>query len=283
MRRIVMILLACLLLATVSSAQRTPTPPPEPEVTPEATAEVVVELLVPTVLNRYPHDSDSFTQGLVLHEGVFYESAGLYGESDVREVEIETGAVLRQVPVDDAYFAEGLALVDDWLIQITWQESTAFIYDRETFDPLGTYTYEGEGWGLCYDGTVLWMSDGTEQLEQRDAETFEVLDTVDVTLDGRPLTEWGIELLNELECVGDSVYANVWQTTFILRIEAATGIVTGVINAADLLTPEEWGQLDGGAVLNGIAYHAEAETFYLTGKHWPWLFEVTFEPVGVLE
>jgi glutaminyl-peptide cyclotransferase len=283
MRRIVMILLGCTLLTLVTAAQDTPTPSPEPELTPEATAEVVVELLVPTVLNRFPHDPDSFTQGLVLHEGVFYESAGLYGESDLREVAVETGDVIRQMPVDETYFAEGLALVEDRLIQITWQESTAFIYDRETFEPLGTYTYEGEGWGLCYDGSVLWMSDGTEQLEQRDPDTFEVVDTVDVTLDGRPLTEWGIQLLNELECVGDSIYANVWQTTFILRIEAATGIVTGVINAADLLTPEEWSQLSGGAVLNGIAYNAEAETFYLTGKHWPWLFEVMFEPVGVLE
>jgi glutamine cyclotransferase len=228
------------------------------------------ELYVPRIHEVYPHDPDSFTQGLVWHEGTFYESAGLYGESDVRQVDPETGEVLRERPVDAEFFAEGLALVDDRLIQITWQEFKAFVYDRDTFEPVDEFTYDTEGWGLCYDGARLVMSDGTANLYFRDPETFELLDTIEVRVAGQPQM-----YLNELECVGDRVYANIWTTDYILIIDPSNGRTEGVIYAGELLTPEE--ASSGADVLNGIAYNPETERFYITGKKWPKLFEVTFE------
>lgn len=229
-------------------------------------------LMIPDVLAVYPHDSDSFTQGLVWNGETFYESAGLYGESDLREVERDTGAVLRQTPVAPEFFAEGLAWVDDRLIQITWQESTAIVYDSESFEQVGTFTYEGEGWGLCYDGTRLIMSDGSDVLTFRDAQSFEVLDQVNVRVQRSPVPR-----LNELECVDGRVYANVWQTNFIVRINPATGMVDAVINAAGLLTEAESRSAD---VLNGIAYDVDRDVFYITGKLWPKLFEVRFIEVS---
>lgn len=227
-------------------------------------------LYVPQVHEVYPHDPDSFTQGLVWHEGTFYESAGLYTQSDVRQVDPETGEVLRQRDLPNTFFAEGLALVDDRLIQITWQEYTAFVYDRDTFEPVGEFTYDTEGWGLCYDGARLIMSDGTANLYFRDPQTFELLDTVEVRVAGQPQV-----YLNELECVGDRVYANIWTTDYILIIDPSNGRAEGVIYAGELLTPQE--AAGGADVLNGIAYNPETERFYITGKKWPKLFEVTFE------
>lgn len=239
------------------SAEATPAPP---------------DVMLPVVLESYPHDSDSFTQGLVFNGETFYESAGLYGESDLREVVIETGEVVRQVEVAPEFFAEGLALVEDKLIQITWQENTAFVYDAETFEQVGTFEYETEGWGLCYDGEVLYMSDGTPTLYTRDPETFELLAEVPLTFQGQLVAD-----LNELECVDGKVWGNIWNTDFIVRIDPATGVIDGVVNAADLLTPEEVAGLANGAVLNGIAYDPEEAVFYITGKKWPRVFKVTFE------
>jgi len=231
-----------------------------------------VAMLVPRVVNEYAHDTGSFTQGLLLHEGSFYESAGQYGESALREVEPETGTVLRSVDVPAEFFAEGLALVDDRLIQLTWQEETAFVYDVETFEQVDTFTYDGEGWGLCPTDEALFMSDGSGTLTVRDRETFEETGSVDVTLRGEAVDE-----LNELECVGDRVYANVWQTDTILEIDPATGDVVAEIDAAGLLTADERAALPGGAVLNGIADAGDGR-LYLTGKYWPQLFEVELVP-----
>jgi glutaminyl-peptide cyclotransferase len=237
------------------------------------------ERLTIEVLNEYPHDPDSFTQGLLLHEGTFYESAGQYGQSDVRQVEIETGEIIRKVELNAQFFAEGLTLIPgnpdaqpptpDTLIQLTWRERTAIVWSLETFAPIDSYFYETEGWGICYDGERLLMSDGTSNLYVRDAGNFQLRAMIPVTLDGAPVPN-----LNELECVGDEVYANIWQTDTIVRIDPATGAVTAVIDASGLLTPEERAALAGGAVLNGIAYNPEADTFYITGKLWSSLFEV---------
>lgn len=246
----------------------------------EATAEVAqIELLRPVVLNTYPHDTNAFTQGLLLHEGVFYESTGRVGLSTLRKVEIETGEVLQSVDVPPPVFAEGLTLVAEAerLIQITWQSNEAYVYDLETFEKLETFTYEGEGWGICYDGESLWMSDGSNILTERDPVTFEVLDTVEVLAWEQPVT-----MLNELECVDDVVYANIWQTDFIVRIDKATGTVTGLVDGSELLTVEQRQELEPGAVLNGIAWNPEDETFYLTGKLWPSVFEVRLESAGML-
>lgn len=283
MRRLLSIVIAGVIGLTpaIGLAQTTtPTPTPTPQASQTPTP---VEFLDTEVLNEYAHDSTSFTQGLVWHNGLLYESAGQYGDSDVRQVNIETSEVLRQTDVEAAYFAEGLALVDDRLIQITWKEQTAFIYDLETFEPVGTFDYSGEGWGLCYDGEFIWMSDGTDTLTARDPETFEIVRELPVTFetyhlsqmvteDGRALSE-----INELECVDGSVYANVWFTDYILQIDTETGQVTSIISASDLLTAEERAALPSGAVLNGIAYNEESETFLLTGKYWPKLFEVQFK------
>jgi glutaminyl-peptide cyclotransferase len=253
------------------------------------TAPLPVEHLVPQVISVRPHAQDSYTQGLLLADDKIYESAGQYGESDLRLVDPETGEVLRKIEFPPNYFAEGLALVDTRLIQITWKEQIAFIFDQETFEPLGYYTYEGEGWGLCYDGETLWMSDGSAFLDARSPETFISHYLVPVTYEGVPLSEAAAlqpglsPELNELECVGDSIYANVYMTDTILRIDKASGQVTGFINAAGLLTPEELALLAHGEVLNGIAYVPEQDTFLITGKRWPKLFEVRFVSSETLE
>ena len=203
-------------------------------------------------------------------DGRFYESTGLYGASSLREVVPETGEVLREVVVPQEYFAEGLTLVDDRLIQITWREGEALVYNLDTFEQVDTLPYDGEGWGLCFDGEALVMSDGSATLTRRNPETFEVLGTTEVRLGGDPVT-----MLNELECVDGSVYANIWQSDTIVKI-AEDGRVTQEIDASNLLTAEERARLGPDAVLNGIAYDAEAETFFLTGKLWPKVLEVRF-------
>ncbi|MCU0464112.1 MAG: glutaminyl-peptide cyclotransferase [Anaerolineae bacterium] len=255
---------------------------PEATVEPEATAapEVTAEptpafqLLIPEVIESYPHDPDSFTQGLVWNDGTFYESAGLYGQSNLREVDLATGEVLRRVDLAPEFFAEGLAQVGDRLIQITWQEETALVYDTETFELVETFNYDTEGWGLCYDGEVLHMSDGTPTLYTRDPETFELLNEVPVTFRGESILN-----LNELECVDGYVWGNIWQTDLIVRLDPATGVIDRIVDAAGLLTLNQRAQLgEPGAVLNGIAYDDEEEVFYLTGKLWPYLFKVRFVP-----
>lgn len=232
--------------------------------------EVAPERLVVRILETYPHDPEAFTQGLLWHEGRLYESTGLHGHSTLREVELETGRVLRTHALGRDYFAEGLALVGDELIQLTWQEEIAFVYRVGDFSPLRRIPYDGEGWGLSYDGTHLVMSDGSDQLTFRDPATLRVVRRVTVH-DMRS----SIDQINELEHVGGMVWANVWQTHRILRIDTRNGRVTGMVDAAHLLTDEEELEAD---VLNGIAWIPEREHFVITGKNWPHLFEVEFVP-----
>lgn len=230
-------------------------------------------ILVPQILQVFPHDESAFTQGLLWHEGVLYESTGLRGQSSLRRVDIETGTAIDLVPLADDYFAEGLERVGDRLIQLTWQAGLAFVYDFATFESLATIDYAGEGWGLCYDGRNLFMSDGTSYLSLRDAESFELIFRGAVTLDGQIIPP---QLLNELECVGEHVYANAWNTDYIFVIDKWTGNVTALIDASELLNETERAELSSGSVLNGIAYNSVSETFYITGKNWPKLFEVVF-------
>lgn len=229
------------------------------------------ELLTVKVVAQYPHDSGAFTQGLLLAEGRLYESTGLVGRSSLREVRLDDGVVLMQHDVPPPYFAEGLALVGDELLQLTWQHGTLLRYDRATFEPRGQTSYEGEGWGLCYDGEALWMSDGSATLTKRDAHSFAPLGSVEVKLAGKPLTQ-----LNELACVNGLVYANIWLRDEIARIDPGSGRVTGVIDAGALRTT--LGITANDAVLNGIAYDADRDLFLVTGKLWPALFAVRFEP-----
>jgi glutamine cyclotransferase len=232
-----------------------------------------VELLVPEVLSVRPHNTDEWTQGLVWDDGRLFQSTGEFGQSRVQELDPQTGEVLRVYDLPDELYGEGLALVDDQLVQITWQQQVAIYYDLETFEPQQVAQYIGEGWGLCYDGEHLYMSDGSQILYQRDPQTFQVTDAHEVTLLGVPIVK-----LNELECVEDDVYANVWETDRIVRIDKATGEVNALIDASNLLSPEERAQMSNGAVLNGIAYNPDDDTFLLTGKLWPSMFEVRFVP-----
>ncbi len=229
----------------------------------------VVQSLSVRVHRTLPHDTGAYTQGLLWWEGRLYESTGQYGRSDLRRLDPETGAVEQRIDISPAYFGEGLARVDDRLIMLTWKAQRAFVFGLERFDEQRTFRYDGEGWGLCNDGSRLVMSNGSDRLTFRDLDSFEVLGEVAVTLRGFPLTQ-----INELECVGDAVYANVYQTDYLVRIDPETGRVTHYINAAGLLTREEARGVD---VLNGIAFNPGAETFYITGKLWPKMFEVTFE------
>lgn len=255
------------------------------------------------VLNTYPHDTSAFTQGLLWFEGSLYESTGnpgqaYPGESTLREVDLTTGEPIRSIPVQrpleqatqdnppPEYFAEGLTRIDDRLLQLTWRAGEAFIYDLDTFERLETITYAGQGWGICNDGRYLYMSDATQYLAVREIDTFDLVARILVTVNGSSVRQ---NQLNELECVGDSIYANVWQTNFILEIDKFTGNVIRIINAEGLLTDEDWLLVEGtiqqddgtvipsrSGVLNGIAYNLDTETFYITGKDWPKLFEVRF-------
>jgi glutamine cyclotransferase len=276
-----------LLLLGAACAPGAPTPPaskaPSAAVTPVAApapaAEVpkaasaparAIEQLVVRVLETRPHDAASYTQGLLWHAGKLYESAGQYGRSDLREADPETGQVRRRVALPGNIFGEGLALVGTRLIQLSWNEGVAFSWDLATFTKQAEFRYAGEGWGLCYDGKRLIRSDGTDVLTFHDPTTFAETGRLPVRRAGQP-----VFYLNELECVGTEVYANVYQTEEIVRIDAATGEVTASIDASGLIAPEE--RQAGAEVLNGIAWNPEKKIFYLTGKLWSEVFEVRFE------
>ncbi len=220
------------------------------------------------VLRTFPHERDAYTQGLLWSEGELFESTGRRGESTLRRLDPETGEVRQRIDLPEQYFGEGLALVDDRFIMLTWRAERAFVFDRESLAELEIHRYRGEGWGLCLDDDRLVMSDGTDLLTFRDPVTFEPIGERRVQLEGQPLFE-----LNELECVDGDVYANVWEENFIVRIDLDTGVVTDYIDAEGLLSGDE---LIGSEVLNGIAYDPDAETFYITGKWWPKMFEVRF-------
>jgi glutamine cyclotransferase len=220
------------------------------------------------VIATYPHDRAAFTQGLLLHQGALYESTGLVGQSTLRQVELATGRVIRKTDVAPPIFAEGLALLDDRLFQLTWQSNQVLVYDRRSFARTGQFPYRGEGWGLCHDGQHFVMSSGSHELTFRRPSDFGVVRTQAVTLDGAPLQN-----LNELECAEGGIYANVWLKDQIVRIDPATGRVTQTIDAPNLLSPMER-HADG--VLNGIAYDPSDKTFLITGKLWPKLFRVKF-------
>lgn len=225
------------------------------------------------VLASYPHDPRAFTQGLLLHDGALYESTGLVGRSSLRQVELASGKVLRQKDLPPPLFGEGLAWAKGELVQLTWQNQRALRWDPPTFEPRGEWRYDGEGWGLCFDGKALVQSDGSPTLTFRDPATFAALRTVQVTENGKPLG-----LINELECVGDTIYANVWTTDRIVAIAAASGAVRNSIDASGLLTAAERKTLGSQAILNGIAFDPSNNTFLLTGKLWPKLFRVRFVP-----
>jgi glutaminyl-peptide cyclotransferase len=222
------------------------------------------------IVHTYPHDRDAFTQGLQYVDGVFYEGTGLNGRSSIRKVKIETGEVLQKRDISDQYFGEGIVVWKTDLFQLTWQSGVAFSYDRNSFAPRKTFKYTGEGWGLTHDGQNLVMSDGTEYLRFLDPATFAERRRVKVTGAGSVLKN-----LNELEYVKGEIFANVWQTDFVARIDPATGAVKAYVDLRGLLSPREAAQAD---VLNGIAYDAAGDRLFITGKLWPKVFEVRLTP-----
>ena len=219
------------------------------------------------VVHSHPHDPDAFTQGLFFHDGFLYEGTGLHGRSSIRKVELETGRVVQAVDLPDDVFGEGITMWGDRLIGLTWQEQTAFVLDLKSFKLWRKFSYPGEGWGITHNERELILSDGTPELRFLDPLTFKELRRVRVTADGRP-----VDQLNELEWVEGQVYANIWQTDRIARIDPSTGRVLGWIDLSGLLpASQRRGQDD---VLNGIAYDAAKKRLFVTGKLWPRLFEI---------
>lgn len=222
------------------------------------------------VIHVLPHDPSLFTQGLETNSGTLYENTGKHGESVLRAVDLTSGAELERVELPRRFFGEGITVVGDRIWQLTWKSGTAFLRDRTTLREKRRANYDGEGWGLCSSGGRLVMSDGSDELTFRDPNTFAERGGVTVRLDGEPVEE-----INELECVDGSVWANVWKTDRIVRIDPTSGRVTAVVNASGLLDESEE---SGAGVLNGIAATDTEGEFLLTGKYWPKMFRVRFVP-----
>jgi glutamine cyclotransferase len=231
-------------------------------------ARAAVPVYGASVVKTYPHDPGAFTEGLFYLNGFLYESTGLEGKSDVRKVQLDTGKVLQRRPIDKKYFGEGIIAWKGKLVELTWQTQIGFTYDLATFKPKSQFHYEGEGWALTTDGKRIIMSDGTPQLRLLNPETLAETGRIDVTINGRPLP-----MINELEWVKGEIFANVWQTNYIVRIDPANGKVVGVIDLSPLVVQQ---QAKGHPidVLNGIAYDAAHDRLFVTGKLWSDLYEI---------
>ncbi|MFB0552389.1 MAG: glutaminyl-peptide cyclotransferase [Phycisphaerae bacterium] len=224
------------------------------------------------IINTFPHDRNAFTQGLVFDDGVLYEGTGLYGRSTLRKVELETGSVLQMHQLLTKFFGEGITIYGDNIIQLTYQNNTGFVYNKDTFELLREFNYPTEGWGITHNGRHLIMSDGTPTLYFLNPETFEQVSRIKVYDRNTPL--WG---LNELEYVEGQIYANIWPTERIAVIAPDTGRVTGWIDLKGLLTQQDYNRpVD---VLNGIAYDQKSGQLFVTGKFWPKLFVIKLIPV----
>jgi len=223
------------------------------------------------VINVYPSDAAAFTQGLIYLDGNLYESTGLYGQSSLRRVDLESGEVLQKISLSSEDFGEGLTAWEDILVQLTWREGRGYVYDPEDFSLEKQFNYDTEGWGLTHDGKQLIMSDGTSTLYFLDPQSFQVKDSVTVTYQGEEIVR-----LNELEYIHDEVYANIWQTDYIVRINPESGQVTGWIDLSGILPVEEYTHDTG--VLNGIAYDPVTDRLFITGKRWPSIFEIKLIP-----
>ncbi len=222
------------------------------------------------VVNTYPHDINAFTQGLLFYDGHLYEGTGKRGMSRLSRLNLEDADVLQSTALGRRYFGEGIEIVGDRIYQLTWRSNMVFVYDKDSFERTDTLYNPTEGWGLAYDGAELILSDGTDTLRFVDPDTFTSVRQVRVTLDGRPVSG-----LNEMEYIDGEVWANVWQTDFIVRIDPATGAVGAVVDLTGLSQLTELGGAE--AVLNGIAWDRERRRLFVTGKYWAHLFEI--EPV----
>ena len=222
------------------------------------------------VVKSYPHDSSAFLQGLEYHDGFFYEGTGVVGRSSVRKVEPATGKVLKQFDVPQPFFGEGITVLNQQILSLTWQTQTGFVLDKSTFRVLRSFNYPGEGWGLTNDGKQIYMSDGSAQIRVWDPATLKEVRRITVKDGARSITD-----LNELEFVRGEIYANVWHTDRIARISPADGRVLGWIDLTGLIPKSV---KDPEAVLNGIAYDAASDRLFVTGKLWPSIFEIKVIP-----
>jgi glutaminyl-peptide cyclotransferase len=220
------------------------------------------------IVHTYPHDVTAFTEGLFYLNGFLYESTGLEQHSSIRKVRLETGEVVKKLDISPQYFGEGIVNWKGRIISLTWKTEVGFVFDLASFKLERKFSYVGEGWGLTQDGKEIIMSDGTSQLRFLDPDALKETRRIEVTLQGKPVPN-----VNELEWVKGEIYANVWQTNAILRIDPLSGKVIGVIDLKGLLKKSDVtpGQTD---VLNGIAYDAKADRLFVTGKNWPKLFEI---------
>ena len=226
------------------------------------------------VVESYPHDPQAYTQGLVYAHDTLYESTGQYGKSTLRQVDLATGRVRNGVRLPEQLFAEGIAVWEDQILQLTWKSRQAILYDRETLQGRGQFSYRGEGWGLTFDGRQLIMSDGTSKLRFMDPQTFRETGSLTVTDAGRKVKQ-----LNELEFIEGAIYANVWQTDRIARIDPSNGRVLSWIDLAGLWPLRHRPTPD--AVLNGIAYDADQKRLLVTGKYWPRIYHIAVVETGV--
>lgn len=221
------------------------------------------------VKNTYPHDTQAFTQGLFFRDGQLYESTGMEGRSALRRLDLKSGKVLQKTDLPKNVFGEGSTAFDDKIIGLTWRSKTGFVFDAKTFALKAKFSYEGEGWGLASDAHYVYMSDGSATIRVLDPHSLKELRRIQVTADGQ-----AIDALNELEVVNGELFANVWGTDIIARIDTASGKVVGWIDLTNLLPPAQRGTSSVDAVLNGIAWDARQRKLYVTGKLWPKLFEI---------
>jgi len=255
------------LLLSVLAAILSCTPSPEMDDSQDKITSQSVPTYTFTIINAYPHDRDAFTQGLAIENGTLFESTGKYAKSSLRRVDLISGNTSQIHVLPDEYFGEGITVFGDTIIQLTWRSKKGFVYDKNSFEVLREFTYETEGWGITNDGKDLIMSDGTLTLYFMDADTFEIIDHIQVHNNDKPISN-----LNELEFINGRIYANVWGTENIVIIDPHDGCVTGWIDLSGILPPQSDGKpVD---VLNGIAYDAANGRLLVTGKLWPQLFEI---------
>lgn len=225
-----------------------------------------------TVKKKYPHDPTAYTQGLFFENGMMYEGTGLEGKSTLRLVDYKNNKIVQSVGLERAYFGEGIATVGDEIFQLTYTSRKGFVYDKKTFKVKREFTYDTQGWGLTFDGTYLILSDGSSNLYFYTPSDFKLHHQLTVVDD---VSDWA--MLNELEFINGEIWANVYQTDNILRIDPKTGAVVGKIDLSNLLTMDESANVD---VLNGIAYDSFTKTIFVTGKNWPWLFEIELKNIN---
>lgn len=251
-----------LLISSLSTAE---TGSPETGAAPKQSHELPVYGY--RIVHEYPHDRNAFTQGLIYEDGKLYEGTGQYGESSIRQVDLETGSVLSQKKIASNYFGEGITLFQGRLIQLTWLNKTGFVYDPVTFEQIQRFSYPWQGWGITHNDTHLIMSDGTDTLRFLDPDTYESTREIHVTANGSP-----VQLLNELEYINREIYANVWMSDLIMRIDPESGNVQSIIDLKGIFIPEDG--FPRPDVLNGIAYDQQQDRLFVTGKYWHQLFHI---------